>query len=59
MNNEFFFLFNLKFSRFNFLFIDSLLILFYAFAMGAENEFEEMDNAIYFCWGIINDEWLS
>ncbi len=55
MNNEFFFLFNLKFSIFNFLFIDSTLILFYTFVMEVENEFEEMDNAIYFCWGSIND----
>ena len=59
MNNEFFFLLNLKFSIFNFLFIDSLFILFYTFVMEVENEFEEMDNAIYFGWGSINDEWLS
>ena len=54
VNNEFF-LFNLKFSIFNFLFIDSMLILFCTFVMEVENEFEEMDNAIYFCWGSIND----
>ena len=48
VNNEFFFLLNLKFSIFNFLFIDSKFSIIYPFVREINSKMEEKESFVLF-----------